>query len=241
MKGGAENRKKTILLGVLLAVGSCGILYNLYAVFGGPSTPPPTIAPTTSAPAPVLRNGTTAARGANSPNSTGSTNSTNSTNSTSTGRTGAAAGAAVPGVAAGKLASTSASLDPTLDQAAMLRTESLVYAGSGRNIFSANYVPTAIVLPTHMPPPRPGPVSRPFPQPPPGPPPPPPIPLRFFGTAQRTRGVKQAFLLSGEDVYVAGAGDIVAKRYKVDQILSSGVQVTDLVSNSTQILPMQQQ
>ena len=232
MKGGAENRTKTILLGVLLAIASCGILYNLYAVFGGPSTPPPTISPTTYTPAPVIRKGTTAGRG---------TGATSTAGSATASRPGNANAAAVPGVAAQKLANTSASLDPTLDQAAMLRTESLVYAGSGRNIFSATYVPPVIVLPKNMPAPRPSPIRQLIPQPPPGPPPPPPIPLRFFGTAQRVRGSKQAFLLSGEDVYLAGAGDIVAKRYRVDQILSFSVQVTDLVNNNTQMLPMQQQ
>ena len=58
------------------------------------------------------------------------------------------------GVAATKMASTSSSLDPTLDERAMLRTESLVYAGNGRNIFSqAAYVPPD-VLPKNLPNPR---------------------------------------------------------------------------------------
>ena len=40
--------------------------------------------------------------------------------------------------AAKKLGTTSAQLDPTLRMEAMLVTESLVYSGNGRNIFSAN-------------------------------------------------------------------------------------------------------
>ena len=221
MKPGAENRKKTVLLGVLGAVAFSGILYNLYAVFGGSSTPPPAVAPISSAPAPVLRGGTANAGGSS--------------------RTGQGSNAAVAGVAAQKLASTSASLDPTLDQTAMLRTESLVYSGSGRNIFSATYTAAPVALPTNVPPARPGPPRAFVPPPPAGPPPPPPIPLKFFGTAQRGRGSKQAFLLSGEDVYLAITGDIVAKRFKVVQILPYGVQVTDLVNNNTQTLPMSQQ
>jgi hypothetical protein len=39
------------------------------------------------------------------------------------------------GVAATRMASTSSSLDPTLDERAMLRTENLVYSGNGRNMF----------------------------------------------------------------------------------------------------------
>ncbi len=224
MKPGAENRKKTVMLGVLAAAALGGILYNVFAVFG-PSTPPPSVAPLTSAPAPVVKNGTT-----NRPAPTGST-------------TSASGGAgAMAGVDAVKLASTSSSLDPTLDQAAMLRTESLVYSGTGRNIFSATYTVAAAAIPRNVPSPRPivatGP---PVPMAPVGPPPPPPIPLKFFGTAQRLRSPRQAFLLSGDDVYLAAEGDIVAKRFKIDQITPYGIRVTDLVTSNTQTLPLQQQ
>lgn len=220
MKAGAENRKKTVLLGVLGAVAFCGILYNVFSVLGGSGTPPPSVAPITNAPAPprVTAGAAASARG------------------------GPAGLGVVPGVGAQKLASTAAGLDPTLDQAAMLRTEGLVYSGSGRNIFSANYTPAvAVNLPRNVPPARPHPTA-PMPMPvPQGPPPPPPIPLKFFGTAQRGHGTKQIFLLSGDDVYLASPGDIVAKRYKVDQVLPYGVQVTDLLNNNTQTLPLQQQ
>lgn len=222
MKAGAENRTKTITLGVLASVALCGVLYNLTSLFSGPSTPPPAIAPLTNTPAPVTRNtaATTAAGQAS--------------------RSAATGGGAIPGVGAQKLAASAASLDPTLDQAAMLRTESLVYSGSGRNIFSATYVAPAPVIPKNVPPARP--VQQAYVPPPnPGPPPPPPIPLRFFGTAQRSGGAKQAFLLSGDDVYLAGQGDIVAKRFKVGVISAFGVQITDLGSNNTQTLPLVQQ
>ncbi len=223
MKAGAENRKKTVLLGALVAVAVGGVGYNVFAIFGGPSTPPPSVAPLTSAPAPVIRSGT----------------GTRSTTSTTT--SGTPAGGAIAGVDARKLASTSASLDPTLDQAAMLRTESLVYAGSGRNIFSATYTAPAPVIPKNVPPARPIAIGPVVPAAPLGPPPPPPIPLKFFGTAQGARGPKQVFLLSGDDVYLAGQGDIVAKRFKVGQVSAMTVQITDLVSNNTQTLPLQQQ
>ena len=222
MKPGTENRKKTVTLGVLGAVAVCGFLYNAYSLFGGPSTPPPTVAPVSSAPAPVRNTRSNAAAGG--------------------ARNGQGSNAGVPGVAAQKLASTSAALDPTLDQAAMLRTESLVYAGSGRNIFSATYTTVAAIdLPKNVPPPRPAAAAPIAPVIPLGPPPPPPIPLKFFGTAQRSHGIKQVFLLSGEDVYLASPGDIVAKRFKVIQVFPGGVQVTDLLNNNTQTLPFMQQ
>ncbi len=50
----------------------------------------------------------------------------------------------VAGKAAKNVGTTSAQLDPTLRMDAMLVTESLVYSGNGRNIFSATSVPVEI-------------------------------------------------------------------------------------------------
>ncbi len=219
MKAGAENRKKTITLGLLAAVALSGVVYNVSSIFdSGPSTPPPAIAPVTNTPTPVRSSA--AAQSARP----------------ATGGSGA-----IPGVAAQKLATSAASLDPSLDQAAMLRTESLVYSGSGRNIFSATYVAPVAAIPRDVPSARPGPQGPPPPPAYTGPPPPPPIPLKFFGTVQRGGGAKQAFLLSGDDVFLAAPGDVVAKRFRVGQISAFGVQVTDLGSNNTQTVPLQQQ
>lgn len=222
MRAGAENRKKTVLLGILAAAALGGVVWNLFSVFGGSSTPPPAVAPVTVAP---TRGGAGAGMTAEP-----------------AGRNAVVGAGAIPGMAAQKLATSSSGLDPTLDEAAMLRAEGLVYSGSGRNIFSAVYTPATMVLPTGVPRARPNPKVRPGPPPPPpGPPPPPAIPLKFFGTAQRRNGPKQAFLLSGDDVYLASVGDIVAKRYKVNQIMAMGVQVTDLLNNNTQVLPLLRQ
>jgi hypothetical protein len=221
VKGGAENRKKTIMAGVLGAVALCCILYGYNAIYGfsssAPATTPEAVAPKTS----------TVTQGANpavvKPVQTQAQNANS-------------APAAAPGVAAVKMASTSSSLDPTLDETAMLRTESLVYSGNGRNIFSAIYTPP-VVIPTNMPSARPNaavvapPVDN-------TPPPPPPINLRFFGTAARANGATQAFLLSGEDVYLASAGDIVARKYKIVSIGTSNIQVEDLQNHNTQTLPL---
>jgi len=48
-----------------------------------------------------------------------------------------------------------------------------------------------------------------------GPPPPPPIDLKFFGIATAANGDRQAFLLHGEDVFIAAPGEIVQRRYRV--------------------------
>ena len=225
MTGGTENRKKTILAAVLGGLALIAVIIGYNEMFGGSSAPPP-------APAPVV---------------TGSTNGTriNSNGQTAAQTSGATAGpvtglGAAPGVAATKMASTSSSLDPTLDETAMLRTESLVYSGSGRNIFSLVYTPpTPVALPKNLPSARPNATATVAPPVDMGPPPPPPINLKFFGTAVRANGVRQAFLLSGEDVYLAAQGDIVARKYKIVGITSNSVQVEDLQYKNTQSLPLQ--
>jgi len=235
VKPGSENRKKTIAAGALGAVALCCLVYGYNTLFGGSSTPtpPPAIAPVNSqANSPAA---TIAARSA-------AANSANTTTSSSGNKSSQPAGGNAPGVAAARLATTSSSLDPTLDETAMLRTESLVYSGTGRNIFSATYtapvkIPNPIASARIKTPPPPPPVPCPPNCPPP--PPPPPINLKFFGTAKRPGGALQAFLLNGEDVYLANEGDIVARKYKIVSITANTIQVTDLQNNNTQSLPLQ--
>ncbi len=74
-----------------------------------------------------------------------------------------------------------------------------------------------------------------------GPPPLPPIDLRFFGTATKGDGSRQAFFLKGDDVFLASAGDVVSRRYKVGAIGATSVEVTDLTNNNTQRLPLTSQ
>ena len=225
MKTGADSRKKTITAGALGAVALICLFYLYTSLFGGPSTPvpPPSVAPLSS-----------------TPTATANSRPGSRVRSSGAGEAGTGLGAA-PGVAATRLASTSASLDPTLDEAAMLRTESLVYTGSGRNIFSATYTPPPPAIPKNVPSARP---KQPLYTPPPvsqGPPPPPPINLKFFGTARRENGDVQAFLLQGDNVYLASQGDIVARKYKISRIDRNSIQVTDLQNNNTQTLPLQVQ
>jgi hypothetical protein len=144
--------------------------------------------------------------------------------------------AAQTGNAAKNLGTTSAQLDPTLRMAAMLVTESLVYSGSGRNIFSANSAP--VNIPAPIAPARTKALPPPPPPPPPGPPPPPPIDLKFFGTSTAADGNRQAFLLHGDDVFLASAGDIVQRRYKVVSISANSILVEDLTDNNRQTLPL---
>ncbi|HKO13436.1 MAG TPA: hypothetical protein VJV22_15785 [Acidobacteriaceae bacterium] len=125
------------------------------------------------------------------------------------------------------------SLDPTLHPELMAGAESLVYAGTGRNIFSMQSAQPKIervIAPVR--------VSQ-QQQAPQGPPPPPPIDLTFFGY-QANNGVKKAFLLHGTDVFIASEGDVVDHHYKIDKINPLSIQVTDLLYNNTQTLPLSQ-
>ena len=134
------------------------------------------------------------------------------------------------------LATTAAALDPTLHMGPMLTTEALEYKGSGRNIFSSEAAPAATSLPKPISSPRPTATQVAYTAP--SVPSLPPIDLKFFGTA--AHGVQQprAFLLRGEDVFLASVGDIVQRRYKILAISANSITVQDLSNNNQQSLPL---
>ena len=139
------------------------------------------------------------------------------------------------GSAARRVSTAAADLDPALHFGSMREAESLTYSGTGRNIFSAT--PAApVALPTPIAQARP--LNTPVVQAPTGPPPPPPIDLKFFGTATGTARGRQAFLLRGDDVFLASVGDIVQRRYKVVSIAANSILVEDLADNHQQTLPL---
>lgn len=141
-------------------------------------------------------------------------------------------GAAVEHEAA-KVPESITNLDPTLHPEWMAAAESLEYAGKGRNIFSLSSEPVAIEQPKG--PVRPNPEEVAVAQ---GPPPPPPIDLKFFGYAAHGGDTRKAFLLHGDDVFIAVTGDVVDHRYKIVQIAPLSIQVEDLPYNNTQTLPL---
>jgi len=51
-------------------------------------------------------------------------------------------------------------------------------------------------------------------------------------------GHRQAFLLHGEDVFLASDGDIVQRRYKVLTVSANSVLVEDMSNNNRQTLPL---
>jgi hypothetical protein len=136
-----------------------------------------------------------------------------------------------------KVAGGPVNLDPTLHPELMAQAESLEYAGNGRNIFSLTSVPVDIPAPVK---PARNIEQVSIPTGPPPPAPPPPIDLKFFGFAARQSGTRRAFLLKGDDVFIASEGDVVDHRYKVVKIAANSVQVEDIPYANTQSLPLVQ-
>ena len=70
----------------------------------------------------------------------------------------------------------------------------------------------------------------------------PPIPLKFYGFINKTKaGDKRAFFLDGDDIVIAGEGDLIKKRYRIVRIgvNSAVVEDTQFKSNSQQTLPLE--
>ena len=208
---GSEDRKKIAAIAVFVLI-AVGVLYYELHDFILPATP----APVASAPPAPAASANNTAPSSNPPS----------------------------GAAAKPLGTTAAALDPTLHMEAMLVTESLEYSGSGRNIFSASSAPVVTIpnpITAARPKPGPAPVVVPCPPncpPPPPPPPPPPIDLKFFGVETTADGTRQAFLLHDDSVFLASAGDVVLRRYRVVSIEAKSIRVEDMQYKNTQTLPL---
>lgn len=121
------------------------------------------------------------------------------------------------------------SLDPTLRYDWLKASEDTKYSGTGRNIFRAEVeIPKPIVSV----------MKKPVVQVPQGPPPPPPINLKFFGFANKPGEAKKIFLSQGEDVFIAGEGDIIDRRYRILHITPVAVEVEDVLNNNRQSIPL---
>ena len=128
------------------------------------------------------------------------------------------------------------SLDPTLRLDLLAMSEKTQYEGAGRNIFVSQKEEVHIEQPIAAPVTDIQPEYRPQPVPPP-----PPIPLKFYGFANSPGEPKKVFLKNGDDVFVAGEGEIVDRRYKVIRISATSVEIQDMVSSGPpQSIPLTQ-
>jgi len=134
-------------------------------------------------------------------------------------------------------------IDPTLRLDLLAKLQNVKFEGDSRSLFEASETPPMKlgdekVVPTgpirKMPPPKPLP-----PPGPPPPPPPPPIPLKFYGFVNPANATdRRAFFLDGDDILVAGEGDLLKKRYKIVRIGVSQALVEDTQFHNQQKLDL---
>ncbi|HKI26746.1 MAG TPA: hypothetical protein VKA07_10495 [Candidatus Sulfotelmatobacter sp.] len=124
-------------------------------------------------------------------------------------------------------------LDPTLRLDLLASSELTQYEGTGRNIFVPQAEEVKIQTPL-----RNGTIDHktteaaaPPTYVPPAIPVAPPIPLKFYGFANQPGEPRKVFLEEGEDVWVAGEGEIVNRRYKVIRITPNSVSIQDVVNS----------
>jgi hypothetical protein len=143
--------------------------------------------------------------------------------------------------ATGKKQKVPQNLDPTLRLQELAVIEQIKYEGSGRNIFVSEAEP---IIPTPVAPGQVGPGGKSEEThiyTPPAQAAPSPIPLKFFGFANQPGERKRIFLSKGEDVFIAGEGEIIDRRYKVVRISPTSVEIQDVVgSGPPQNLPLTQ-
>jgi hypothetical protein len=130
-------------------------------------------------------------------------------------------------------------LDPTLKMSLLEATEQTRYQGSGRNIFVSQAEEIVIqkpIAPGHTDVQKAPEIYQ-----PPQPQAPTPIPLKFYGFASQPGEPKKIFLKLNDDVFVAGEGEIVDRRYKVLRITNTSVEIQDVVnSGPPQNIPLTQ-
>jgi hypothetical protein len=136
-------------------------------------------------------------------------------------------------------------IDPTLQLDRFAKVQSVEIAGGARNVFqfAAAPPPKAELLAKNEPLVKPfvkmGPNPPAPPTPPPPPPPPPPITLKFYGFSTTTaNGKRTAYLLDGDEIFLAKEGDTLKRRYRILRIAANSVLIEDLDAKRQQSVPL---
>lgn len=130
------------------------------------------------------------------------------------------------------------SLDPMLNLKQLEATQQIKYEGSGRNIFVSQ---AEVEIPKPLGPGHTDAAKNGDTWHAPTLTPPPAVPLKFFGFANQPGEPKKVFLSKGDDVFIAGEGEIVDRRYKVVRISQGSVEIQDVVgSGPPQTVPLTQ-
>ena len=132
--------------------------------------------------------------------------------------------------------------DPSLHLGALDLVRQQQYVGSGRDLFRAEGALSVPGTPDGQ---RPAKrlVSKPVLPVVPintGPPPPPPIPLKFYGYMAQGSTTRKVFLQMADNVYVVQEGQVIEHRFIVQKIGPNSVQIEDLQTKQTQIIPLVQ-
>lgn len=236
MKLGAEPKKVAILTG-LLVVALVIVYFNYFSGDSGESPHPvASVAPSAAAPPPVTTRTPAPALDRDE-------------RRRARGNSVIAEFAPMQGVEPGAEKPDPATIDPTLRLDLLAKLQKVEEPSGLRNIFQygAAPPPTAsgkpIELPKNVPKIQIAQTAAKSAGPPGTPPAPtaPPITFKYYGyKISRSSGRKQAFLLDGEDIIIAGENDAMkAGRYKVVRIGVSSITIEDTQFRSQQTLQLQ--
>ena len=142
-------------------------------------------------------------------------------------------------------------IDPSLRVDLIAKLRSAPFEGGERSLFDFGPAPRVAppkvdpikpVAPTQPPVANGGGSTASGPPAPPAKPPVPPIPLKFYGYVNGSvGGVRQAFFLQGDDIFVASENDLIQNRYKVIRIGVNSAVIEDIINNNQQTIPLVQE
>ena len=235
MKLGAEPKKVAILTG-LLVIALVIVYFNYFSGDSGESPRPvASVAPSAAAPPPVTT-------------TTPAPTVDRDERRRARGNSAIAEFAPIQGVEPGADKPDPATIDPTLRLDLLAKLQKVQAPDGLRNIFQygAAPPPTASGKPIELPKNVPKiPISQALkpagPPPPPAAPHAPPMTFKYYGyKISRSNGRREAFLLDGEDIIIAGENDAMkAGRYRVVRIGVSSITIEDTEFKSEQTLQLQ--